>query len=318
MKSTRTFKAALICASVVLLGLPQLKANSVKFVRSIDLRQQPKGGTLGSLLFGRKEVREIRPNSVTRIRHNRYCLTDALSGTVNIIDASGKVIKRITRAGKLRLISPVSACCDDSGNLYVSDSAQGGVVKYDRDYNFNKIFLAPSGTRITGIVYFGGMFFFVDTQNHRVIISDNEGKIRKSFGQRGSGDGEFNFPTHISVDADFLYVTDALNFRIQIFDRKGNFRFAFGKPGRQGGNFSKPKGIAVDSAGRIFVADAMFDNIQIFNSRGDFLYHFGNPGHRDNEFWMPSDIMVDEDDTIWVVDTYNSRVQIFKVLGERP
>ena len=65
-----------------------------------------------------------------------------------------------------------------------------------------------------------------------------KGNIKKNrrfiseFGRRGAGPGEFNFPTHINVDAaGRVYVTDSLNCRIQVFDASGQFQRAFGSAG---------------------------------------------------------------------------------------
>ena len=292
-----------------------VEAQTVRFVRSIDLNPKPERN-LASVLLGSRPQQTVNPGSIARVGQDRYCVTDAVNGAVWILDSRGDKKKRIDRAGRLDLVSPVSACGDDEGRLYVSDSALSGVFRYSADYAFEGVFLSPLQSRITGIAYSGGTFFCVDTQNHRILCFDEQGGLRRSFGKRGAAGGQFNFPTHIAVDAGFIYVTDAMNFRIQIFDPLGNFVRKLGSQGRGGGNFSKPKGVAVDSERRIFVADAMFDNVQIFDFEGNFLYYFGGPGHEEGEFWMPSGILINTDNTIWVADTYNGRIQIFQVEGD--
>lgn len=292
-----------------------LEAQTVRFVRSIDLNPKPKK-SLASVILGSKPKQAVNPGSIARVGQDRYCVTDAINGAVWILDSRGDMKKRITRAGKSNLVSPVSACADDAGRLYVSDSALAGVYRYSADYAFDEVFLSPPRSRITGIAYSGGTFFCVDTQNHRILCFDEQGNLRRSFGERGAANGQFNFPTHIAADGDYIYVTDAMNFRIQVFDPLGNFIRKMGTQGRGGGNFSKAKGVAVDTERRIFVADAMFDNVQIFDFEGNFLYYFGGPGNGEGEFWMPSGILINTDNTIWVADTYNGRIQIFQVEGD--
>jgi len=304
--------------SFVLLCTLELNAQSVVFLRKIDLAQEAKDRSFTSLIFGKKQGEDLRPGSLCRLGSDMYAITDAVNAQVVIVDGDGKIQKKISRAGQLKLISPVSVCVDDTGSFYVSDSARSCVFEFDSRYRYQGVFLAPSDSRITGILLVKGIFFCVDTLNHRILCYDLKGKLTRSFGERGSGEGEFNFPTHIAADSEYIYVTDALNFRIQIFDHSGAFVRAFGSPGRGGGNFSKPKGIAVDAKKRIFVADAEFDNVQIFDVEGKFLYHFGGPGNQDMEFWLPSGVFLDDDGTIWVSDTYNARIQVFRVVEQKP
>ena len=300
-----------VLLSVLLLG--ELNAQTVELVRTIDFNNPQSGKNLVTLLLGRKKQTEINPSSVCRISENLYVLTDTTHGAVYVFESTGKIRKKITNAGGVKLVSPVSVCCDTSENLYVVDSTLGGIARYDKEQNFVDVFASPQKTRITAAVFVSELFYCVDVLNHQIMVLDQQGKHIRSIGKRGTGPGEFNFPTHITANKEHLYVTDALNFRVQIFEFSGRFVRSFGTPGRGGGNFAKPKGLAVDKNGRVYVTDVMFDNIQIFDFQGKFLYYWGSPGNKEEEFWMPSGIMIDRDETIWVTDTYNSRIQIFKI-----
>ncbi|MCP5052404.1 MAG: hypothetical protein GY940_34875 [bacterium] len=292
----------------------------VEFVKAIDLKNLRGKKNFGSFLLGKKKQSAIIPGSICLLGDRFLCLTDSVNGAVIILDKTGKIEKRITRVNRRRLVSPVSACTDDKNHLYISDSALRAVFQFQArgKFKFKKIFAAPPNSRITGIAFLNGKLYCVDTQNHRILCFNRDGSLEFSFGKRGTGTVEFNFPTHITAAGGYLYITDAMNFRVRVFDGTGKYIRGFGKIGRGGGNFSKPKGLAVDSKHRIFVADAMFDNVQIFNTQGEFLSFFGGPGHRDGEFWMPSDVVTDKDNLIWVTDSYNSRVQVFKVQKETP
>jgi sugar lactone lactonase YvrE len=309
--------AVLLSAGIFLGSFPVfLSAQPVQFVKTIDLKKEGGKKSIGSFLFGRKDRPVILPGSICLLDNQRLAVTDAVNGAVIILHHSGAVKKRITRFKGERLISPVSCCVDDAGSLYVSDSTLCVVLQFDREYKFKKIFIAHPEGRITGIFFTGEVFYCVDTLEHRIFCYSRQGKLKFAFGKRGTGAGEFNFPTHITADNQYVYITDTMNFRVQVFDRAGEFIRTFGKVGREGGNFSKPKGLAVDGQQRIYIADAMFDNIQIFSIKGEFLYYFGSPGHHEGEFWMPSDVLVDKNNLIWVADTYNSRIQVFKLKKE--
>ncbi|MFC2155948.1 6-bladed beta-propeller [Acidobacteriota bacterium] len=302
---------------ILLFSFAEIHARSIQHVRTIRFHDNSaKKKSVNSLIFGRKKTKAVKPCAICRVDADLLCVTDAVNGTIIFSDTKGNIKKRITHIKGIKIISPVSACMDEKGNLYIADSTQGGIIRFDRNLNFQDIFVASNQWRITGIVFVKGFFYCVDTRNHQVLCFDQPGQLRFSFGKRGSGEGEFNFPTHIAADGDYLYVTDAMNFRVQIFDHKGQFVRAFGSHGRGGGHFSKPKGIAVSRKKHVFVADAMFDNIQVFNLKGDFLSYFGGPGQQDGQFWMPSGIMVDRDDTIWLADTFNRRIQVFRLVED--
>lgn len=288
-------------------------SQSVIFVKNIYFKSESNNKKVASFLFGQTKRKEIKPYSLCRIGESRLCVTDSDNGIIIIIDNNGEILKKITHIKGQKIVSPVSACIDGRGNLYVSDSALGAVLKFDNKYKFLEIFISNSKSRITGIAFREGIFYCVDTRNHQILCFDIEGELKASFGKRGTDHGEFNFPTHIAIDNQYLFITDALNFRIQVFKHSGEFIRAFGSIGRGGGNFSKPKGLAVDGEKRIFVVDAMFDNVQIFNFKGEFLYYFGSPGKQDGEFWMPADVLVDKDNLIWITDTYNHRIQVFRL-----
>lgn len=293
-------------------------ARSIRHVKTIHFHDgSAKKKSVKTFIFGKKQAAAVKPAALCRVGPGLLCVTDAANGIVLFIDDNGNIKKRIARVKGIKIISPVGACTDDSGNLYIADSTQGGIIRFSSKLKFKDVFIAAMEWRITGIAFVNGFFYCVDAQGHRVLCFDRGGKHAFSFGKRGTGPGEFNFPTHITAGDEYIYVTDAMNFRVQVFDHQGKFIRPFGSHGRGGGNFSKPKGIAVDKNGHIFVADAMFDNVQIFNSKGEFLYFFGGPGQEKEQFWMPSGMMVDQDDTLWVADTFNHRIQVFKLVEDR-
>jgi len=64
--------------------------------------------------------------------------------------------------------------------------------------------------------------------NSRIAKFDKTGKFVKSWGSRGSENGQFNIAHGIVVDAQGnVYVADSGNKRIQVFDRDGTFKTQF-------------------------------------------------------------------------------------------
>jgi sugar lactone lactonase YvrE len=70
----------------------------------------------------------------------------------------------------------------------------------------------------------GDMFMSDGYVNSRIAKANKNGDWVKSWGERGSGPGQFWLPHAIAVDAnDLVYVADRANARIQVFDSDGKF-----------------------------------------------------------------------------------------------
>ena len=234
-------------------------------------------------LFGEgREPNMLRPYAVTTDRDGRLYVADTGLQTVHIFDSKHKDYQQIfwIRRGLSRLSSPVGVAVDDDQNVYISDSQLNRVFVYSRKERFwlTRVFSSrPAPFELTRVIgqpnqfeRLGGMTFntknkllyIVDSAAHRIIAFNPKGEPVLTIGERGGGNGEFNFPSHITSDSTGrIYVTDSMNFRVQIFDENGDFINKFGKLGNTLGTFSKPKGIAVDSEGHIFVVDGIYDTV---------------------------------------------------------
>ena len=53
-----------------------------------------------------------------------------------------------------------------------------------------------------------GMLYVSDRGNHRVQVFTRDGQFVRSFGKKGSGQGELNGPKGVCVDADYVYVAE--------------------------------------------------------------------------------------------------------------
>lgn len=261
-----------------------------------------------------------RPMAVAVDSMDRVIIADSGRGRVHIFDRKTAEYSYIRGTEMETLRLPVGVATDAKGNIYVTDgeSAKIFVFKpdgsYDSDLDSAKWLMRPSGIAIDKARQ---RLYVVDTPSHDVKIYDLEKRaVLKTLGERGSQNGEFNYPSFVTVDkAGRLYVTDALNSRVQIFDGDGRFLRAFGKKGDGTGDLSAPKGVGVDSEGHIYVADADFDNLQVFDEKGLLLLFLGSAGQTAGKFWLPTGLFVDDQDRIYVADSYNKRVQIFQYLG---
>jgi DNA-binding beta-propeller fold protein YncE len=148
--------------------------------------------------------------------------------------------------------------------------------------------------------------------NARVAKFDKTGRFVKSWGQRGSGQGQFNVVHGIVIDAqNNIYVADTGNKRIQVFDSDGTFKTQFtniGSPAalcitpgpRQviySSNSNPPDDI--DTGGEIYKLDLT----------GKVLGKFGKAGKQAKEFGTVNQIDCRTENDLLVGEIGNWRVQ---------
>lgn len=111
-------------------------------------------------------------------------------------------------------------------------------------YQPNDVVTLPNGDILVGEGHGNA------TMSHRIVRFDRTGKYISSFGERGTGDGQFMQPHGLALDAQGrLYVADRGNNRVQVVTTDGKFVASWPQ-------FSRPSGVAVDSKGMLYSADS--------------------------------------------------------------
>jgi sugar lactone lactonase YvrE len=136
------------------------------------------------------------------------------------------------------------------------------------------------------------------------------------WGNKGSGNGQFNSPHSITMDASGnFYVTDEGNYRVEKFNHSGGFIRRWGSEGDDvAGKFSNVTQIAVDRSGNVFTVDQTSINVQKFDSMGNFITKWGgfaNLGTGNGQFTDPAGIAVDASGNVYVSDIANNNIQKF-------
>ena len=258
-----------------------------------------------------------RPFALAVDAQGRLIIADAGARDVKIFDPQKKSVSVIRGYRGKHFGAPVSVAVDDAQNIYVSDAGGGRVFKFSSRGKLLDIVGGEEGAfkRPAAIAFnpTNRLLYVVDTARPRIFAYATDGRMALKFGERGTGPGQFNFPTFIAVDHEGkLYVNDTLNFRIQVFSADGKFLRQFGAAGDGSGNINRPKGLAIDSEGHIHIAEALFSTVQIFDAQGNFLLNFGAAGSARGEFYIPAGIAIDSADRIYVADPFQQRVQVFQ------
>lgn len=155
-----------------------------------------------------------------------------------------------------------------------------------------------------------------DVRGLRVTVYDLDSGYFGTFGEHGTGDGQFVWPTAIERDADGnTYVADEYTNRVVVFDSDWKPAGAWGKTGASPGELDGPSGLALDGEGNLLVVDHQNHRVQRFSQDGTYLSGFGSHGAGDGEFELPWGITVDGNGNILVADWGNDRIQKFSSDG---
>jgi DNA-binding beta-propeller fold protein YncE len=200
-----------------------------------------------------------------RFRKARGSLEQKLGDVV----MSGEVIS--SRLNRFRFPNPVDCAVDEDKNLYITSFSLGRISKIDPNGNGIASYTPSLKSMLYGIDTFGGRVAVSDYKQDRVYLLGRDlGKI-KTFGNPGSGDGQFHGPMGLSYDKNgSLYVVDSGNNRVQKFDEDGNFILKFGEPGDDGGCLDGPTAVAA-LKDRVYITDTGNKRIACFDDSGNFV-----------------------------------------------
>jgi 6-bladed beta-propeller len=147
--------------------------------------------------------------------------------------------------------------------------------------------------------------------NNRIAKFTKDGDYVKSWGQTGSGQGQFNKIRGIAADAvGNLYVADAGNNRIQVFDGEGTFKSEIA-------NVGAPQAICVSGGATQYLYSSnsndpeSMDHGEIYKVRlnGQIVGKFGKAGKMPKDFGMVNAIDCRSENMLWVGEVWNWRAQ---------
>jgi sugar lactone lactonase YvrE len=170
---------------------------------------------------------------------------------------------------------------------------------------------------IWGLASDDSAIYSVDVLNNRIQKFDRNGLFMNKWGSEGMGNGQFNRPSGIAADLQYVYVVDHSN-RIQIFNKEGQYVNSLGGSGSLPGQLNRPEDIDVDTSGHIYVADSGNHRIEVFNPNNTTGIVWGSQGTGKGQFDYPQGIAVPAPGHVYVADSHNNRIQYFQLLNNCP
>jgi len=147
-----------------------------------------------------------------------------------------------------------------------------------------------------------GEVYVLDKKLGQVTVFDKEGKVKISFGTRGSAIGKMNSPESLALSlAQEIIVADTGNKRILVFKPNGQFDYVLGSRGSNPGEFSMPNCVAVNPSGHIFVADRRNRTLSRYTPKGVFLNKYALEQEAD-------DILFDRQNNLYILFAKDGKI----------
>jgi len=234
--------------------------------------------------------------------------------------------KLLASWGENRFLEPHGLRVDSHDHVWVTDRALQEVFEFSHD---GKPLLTIGTERVPGVdaTHFdkptdiafapdGSIYVSDGYGNNRVAKFSASGKFLFDWGHKGQGQGEFDLPHSVAVDAQGLvYVADRSNSRIQVFDSNGKFLKMWSSP-----ELGRPWALTVGPDNLLYVVDggdlkpAPPDRGQLLklDLSGRILAKWSRFGNYDGQIYWGHDVAVGKDGTVYVGDVHHGmRVQKF-------
>ena len=156
---------------------------------------------------------------------------------------------------------------------------------------------------------------YVGSDDDCIYVFDQTGQLKNTIGISGSGDGQFSYPSGITIKGDVLYVADGGNHRVQKLTSSGKFLHKFGQQGSGQGQFNWPRAVIIDSNNKLIVSDCNNHRIQIFNENGGWLLTIDGKGSGNHSFQSPWGLALDPQGNIHVAAEGSNIIKVFSKEG---
>jgi len=233
----------------------------------------------GAFIRSIANAQVARPHGMRVDAEDNIWMTDLLGQTVTKISPSGEVLLTLGVKGQ-------TGDWDEAKNVRL----------------FNEPTDVAIGPRGDIFVVQG---HYQPNPHPRVIRFDKTGKFITSWGDKGTGQGQFIDAHSIVIDQKGLvYIADRLNRRIQIFDVDGKYI-------KEWKYLGLPCGLYLDRTGTMYLVTGWSGQLLKLDSNGKPVAATGEPGKGLGKFGEAHYLTVGPGGEIYVADTSNSFLHKF-------
>jgi hypothetical protein len=220
--------------------------------------------------------------------------------TVYCADDFNHTVSKFTPQGELLMVLGNKDKASDTGYCKKNDLLESLATIKRAGEPFNR----PTGIALSSS---GDIYVSDGYGNARIHKFSPDGKLLFSWGNPGSGLGQFLLPHLIETDTkDNVWVADRENRRIQIFDDQGKFLY-------QWTDLDRPTDVAFDGEGVVYISE-LEQRVSIFSKSSDLLSRWGSQGKKKDTalFAAPHTIAIDSRGDIYVGEVAKTHVGIDK------
>ena len=241
-----------------------------------------------------------------------FAVENSLS--VQFINAFGQHKK-----SPVQLKEPKGISADRNQNVYVSDTGNNRIVKYDATGRLlafiggfgweREQFQQPMGLFVYNVMD----VFVADYQNDRIVRYDKDLNWIMSFKPDAGWEAQYQFAfpkaVSLSLHGDF-FIIDGEHSRIIKLNSSFVPQTSFGDYDWGKGMLSNPESIAISRQDNVFVSDSDAGVIKVYDYYGSFLYDIGT-----DFLSEPAGICVDELGNIFIADRGLDKIFAFNNQG---
>ena len=218
--------------------------------------------------------------------------------------------------GEGKFSCPRAIACDPSGCVYVADTGNKLIQKFDADGKFLMQFAISAGTEDCSTCDLAlniekGLIICTETMvgsganptmGNTVATYTTQGILKHKFSNK-----VMKCALCVATTSRHeIIISDYLVHSLFMYDEHGNFLRRIGNANA----FNHPAFICVGEDDSVIVSDTNNDLVQIFDRQGQFKQQFGKSGNKKGCLKQPFGV-ADDGENFLVVDSGNRRIQVF-------
>lgn len=243
------------------------------------------------------------------------------SGTLLVADTGNDRIQRLSPSGTAlgsfgspgrgpgEFDHPTGVAVDSRGDLYIADTGNRRIQEFDPHGGFMREiagraygFVAPGDVAIAS----DDSLFVLDRDAARIVRINPDGSLT-SWGGVGSGSGQMDRPTGLSIQAGTVAVADTGNRRIEIFTLSGHLITSWAVA-EWATTTGAPPDVLVTNDGKVYASSPDTNQIVVYRSDGTRLGTLTPSGS--DALSGPAGLAIKPGGAIFVVDSVGNRVTL--------